>query len=454
VKAAQILASKDEFLPPPWTRRLGTLWDDMPPQPWRAVRRSLLSELRRTPHAAAQTHAHAAAEGATLERVFSSVDAAPLAAASVAQVHAARLRDPPPWADDAADSSNGALTARDVVIKVQHRGMERLMGADLRNLGAVGRFLRPVLPFDIAPIVREIQDAIPKEFNFRREVRLQAAIRERLLARDTCGGAGGVAAAGKRITIPRPLPRLCARGLIVMERLAGTPLTRLVRPLPPGAPAAELAAWHAGRAAARAALPALASAYGSMLLRDGLFHGDPHPGNLLLTPQGGLALLDFGQCKALRAPLRLALAALISALARGDRPAIAAALAGAGFHFAAAGGGAAAIDDVATLGYIIFDTRRMAEAHGAHANPLVSPLLRRASLAAGGGGESGFNGGLYMVVRALTLLRSLCYALDADVSMAAAWGADADAALAAGEAGAAAADAANAALEALEESDA
>jgi hypothetical protein len=239
-----------------------------------------------------------------------------------------------------------------------------------------------------------------------------------------------------------------------MERLAGTPLTRLVRPLPPGASAAEAEAWRAGRVAARAALPALASAYGSMLLRDGLFHGDPHPGNLLLRPDGALALLDFGQCKALRAPLRLALAALIAALARGDRPGIAAALAGAGFNFAGAGGARPEVDDVATLGYIIFDTRRMAEAHGAHANPLVSPLLRRASLAGGADGEGGFNGGLYMVVRALTLLRSLCYALDADVSMAEAWAADAEAALRGGEAGAAAADVANAALEAMEENDA
>ncbi len=311
------------------------------------------------------------------------------------------------------------------------------MAADLRNLGAVARFLRPVLPFDILPIVREIQAAIPKEFNFRREVRLQAAIRARLLA-------AGLHA----VVVPRPLPALCSRGLIVMERMDGVPLTRLVRPLAADAPATEAAAWAAQRRAAREALPALAAAYGRMLLRDGLFHADPHPGNLLLRPDGGLALLDFGQCKAMAAPQRLALATLIAALAAGERQAIAAAMLGAGFGFVAAAGAAPSVDDVATLGYIIFDTRRLAEAQGEEANPLVSPLLRRNRLAASAAGGGGFNGDMYMVVRALTLLRSLCFALDADVSMATAWAADAAAALAEAPAQRAAVDAANAALEA------
>jgi aarF domain-containing kinase len=321
------------------------------------------------------------------------------------------------------------------------------MALDLRNLAAVARFLRSVLPFDIAPIVREIQASIPKEFDFRREARLQAAIRARLLAR------GGSAAA---VHIPRPLGALCSRGLIVMERLPGVPLSRLVRPLPPGAPAGDVAAWQAGRAAARAALPALAAAFGAMMLRDGLFHADPHAGNLLLSPDGRLALLDFGQCKALATPQRRALAALALALQSGDGGRIGAALAGAGFRFTLAPGAAAdsaaAMADAAALGYVIFDTRRVAEAAGADANPLTSPLLRRNSLAGAGmgGEEGGFNGEMYMVVRALTLLRSLCYALDADISFVAAWGDDARDALAQSDADAAAADAENARLEAVE----
>ena len=312
------------------------------------------------------------------------------------------------------------------------------MALDLRNLAAVARFLRSVLPFDIAPIVGEIQASIPKEFDFRREARLQAAIRARLLAH------GGAAAT---VRIPRPVPALCSRGLVVMERLPGVPLSRLVRPLPPGAPAADVAAWHAGRRAARAALPQLAAAFGAMMLRDGLFHADPHAGNMLLSPDGTIALLDFGQCKALATPQRRALAALALALQSGDGAAIGAALVAAGFRFTPAAGGAATAADAAALGYVIFDTRRVAEAAGAAANPLTSPLLARNSL---GGAEGGFNGQMYMVVRALTLLRSLCYALEADISFVAAWGDDARAALAQSEAEAAAADAENARLEAIE----
>ena len=107
MKTAQILASKDEFLPAAWTARLSALWDAMPPRPWRVVRSALRAELRRCPGGGG-----GAAEA---EAVFASLEEECLAAASVAQVHAATLRRDPPWAADAAAAS------RDVVIKVQVR---------------------------------------------------------------------------------------------------------------------------------------------------------------------------------------------------------------------------------------------------------------------------------------------------------------------------------------------
>jgi predicted unusual protein kinase regulating ubiquinone biosynthesis (AarF/ABC1/UbiB family) len=134
VKTAQILASKDEFLPPPWTRRLARLWDAMPPRRWRAVRAALAHELRRTP---AAVHA--------FEAAFASVDAVPLAAASVAQVHAGVLQSDPPWADASADVAAGGLTARDVVIKVQARaGHTQLLACLARaaSLADASRFAR------------------------------------------------------------------------------------------------------------------------------------------------------------------------------------------------------------------------------------------------------------------------------------------------------------------------
>ena len=108
MKTAQILASKDEVLPAAWTARLSALWDAMPPRPWRVVRSALRAELRRCEGGGAA--------GGDWNAVFASLEEECLAAASVAQVHAATLRRDPPWAGGDATSAS-----RDVVIKVQVR---------------------------------------------------------------------------------------------------------------------------------------------------------------------------------------------------------------------------------------------------------------------------------------------------------------------------------------------
>ena len=114
MKTAQILASKDEFLPAAWTARLSALWDAMPPRAWRVVRAALHAELRRCPGGAASP-----------DDVFAAVEEACLAAASVAQVHAATLRRDPPWA--AATAADATSSPRDVVIKVQVRPLHARM---------------------------------------------------------------------------------------------------------------------------------------------------------------------------------------------------------------------------------------------------------------------------------------------------------------------------------------
>lgn len=410
-KSCQILAAKADFLPRQWTERLAPLWDALPPKAWPRIAPAVARELLEAP------------AGCTLAAAFASIEPTALAAASIAQVHAASLRAPPPWAPRPA-----------CVLKVQHAGAERAMAADLRNLGRVARFLRHILPFDIAPIVAEIQGAMPREYDFLREARMQTTIRARLLE-----GVPGV-------VIPRPIPSLCSRGLLVMERLDGIALSRLLTPPPPGATAAQRATWAGDRAAAAAALPALAAAYGRMLLLDGLVHADPHPGNLMLLPDGRIGILDFGQTKRLSTAQRTALARLVIALAAADAAAVASAMAAAGFAVQAADGGQPSAADVAALGFIIFDTRRLPEALGDDANPLTSPLLRRNRLAGLGGG--GFNGGLYMVIRTMTLLRSLVFGLDVDFSMSSQWAGDAEAALRLSEAETLLVDAENEALDA------
>lgn len=117
MKTAQILASKDEFLPAAWTARLSALWDAMPPRSWRVVRAALHAELRRCPGGSVD---------GSPDDVFAGVEESCLAAASVAQVHAATLRRDPPWAANKAVDATSS-SPRDVVIKVQVRPLQPRM---------------------------------------------------------------------------------------------------------------------------------------------------------------------------------------------------------------------------------------------------------------------------------------------------------------------------------------
>ncbi|KAL6749940.1 hypothetical protein V8C86DRAFT_2827502 [Haematococcus lacustris] len=172
------------------------------------------------------------------------------------------------------------------------------MGADLRNMGRIAAFLNHVLPFDAVPTVKEMQAAVPKEFDFSREARIMSAMGHRL-ARLT-----------PKVLVPQPCMPLCGPGIIVMQRMEGTPMTQLL--------AAAMQGDEAARDLARKGVLAVLEVFGHTLLVDGMAHCDPHPGNILMQPDGRVALLDFGQVSALGAKERRGLCALFSAIARGS----------------------------------------------------------------------------------------------------------------------------------------
>ena len=123
-----------------------------------------------------------------------------------------------------------------------------------------------------------MRQTVPKEFDFIREARLQSALRARL-------GAAGFA---DKIVVPRPLLSACSRTLLVMEKLDGLPLSAVLRDGAGGEPA---------RAAAREGVATLIRAYGPMIFGGGLFHADPHSGQVLLMRGGKIGLLDYGQVR-------------------------------------------------------------------------------------------------------------------------------------------------------------
>ena len=265
VKLGQVLSTRPDLLPLELVEELGRLRDQAAPAPWPEVERVLAAEL-----------------GGPPEEVFARFDRRPLAAASVAQVHAARL-------------PSGA----EVVVKVQRPGIRSVVERDLDIVARLARTVEARSRWGRSIGTRELASAfagaVREELDFRIEAGNLAAV----------AAAAGAAADGG-VRVPTPHESLCTARVLVMQRLEGTPLA-MAEPV------------IAERGLDR---DALARTLLEFLLRqimlDGVFHADPHPGNVLLLADGRLGLLDFGSVGRLDASLRSALQRLLLALDRGD----------------------------------------------------------------------------------------------------------------------------------------
>ncbi|KAL2321717.1 hypothetical protein Fmac_026096 [Flemingia macrophylla] len=296
LKIAQILG-KPDLAPAAWVKRLVTLCDKAPPTPFDAVKLVLENEL-----------------GQGIDDVFDRFDVEPLGSASIAQVHRARLK---------GDKS-------DVVVKVQHPGIQDLMMTDIHNLQAFALYMQKTdITFDLYSVTKEMEKQIGYEFDFMREAGAMERIRKFLYQNN------------KRtpVLVPRVIRDMVTRRVLVMEYIDGIPIMNL------GDEIAKRGINPRGRVAAAAKqkiLQSLTLAYGQMILKSGYFHADPHPGNILICKGSeashrlyffsnisrvlfqsycyctDVALLDYGQVKDLPEQLRLGYANLVLAIANGD----------------------------------------------------------------------------------------------------------------------------------------
>lgn len=238
VKIAQILASRSDLIPEPYLGALGTLTDRVPPIPFAQVH----GILRRS-------------WGAEPERVLDMLDESPLAAGSLGQVHRARYE------------------GRDVVVKVLRPGVEAIVARDVRLAHRIVDFVYARFPhhhvLGFRVVLNEFGVHVPEEMDFEREAMQCMRMRERFLDEP-------------RLRIPRIEAPLTRHDVVVMEYLPGTRIDSLQ------------ARVAAGEIVPNRLVETLIECYGRMMLRDGVFHADPHPGNLLVDPEGRIILLDFG----------------------------------------------------------------------------------------------------------------------------------------------------------------
>src|SRR5258706_3171148 len=271
IKACQFASTRPDLLPAVYIRTLAPLQDRMPPRPWSEIEKAITRELGQRP-----------------ADVFADIEREPVAAASIAQVHRARLHD-----------------GREVAVKVQYPDIENLVETDLVVLEQVVKAIARLAPaIQLQPIIDYLKETLPLELDFTHEAGAMASLRMALAHRDDA-------------LVPTALPELSTERLLVMDYIEGIKITDRKALEEAGISPHEVARL-------------LNDLYAEQMLHLGILHADPHPGNLRVQPGPRLVLLDHGLTVPLAPRLVDSLRKMVQALTKGDFDEIAGALAEAG----------------------------------------------------------------------------------------------------------------------------
>jgi len=263
-KLGQILSVRRDLLAPNWITALEALQDRAPELPFEQIRVTVEESL-----------------GATLEEAFAHFDPAPLATASIAQTHRARTHE-----------------GDEVVVKVQRPGIADVMRSDLDLLMLLAQVLEAsvdeVRLVGVVDIVAEFSRGLLSELDFSHEL-------------DNLRRARAALDPDRPITAPRPHPELSAERVLTMGYFPGRSV-RMVEP-------------RSDRA--KSATAEIVRTFGKQVFVDGLFHGDPHAGNLLIDAEGTVCMIDFGLVGTLDPAQRTEIVTLILGFITGDSSTVA-----------------------------------------------------------------------------------------------------------------------------------
>ena len=264
IKLGQLLSTRADFLPPAYIHALTRLQDQIDPFPFEQVEAIVSGEL-----------------GVRISKAFAAFVEKPLATASLGQVHHATMHD-----------------GRAVVVKVQRPGIREIIAEDMEVLEEVAAFLDKHTPwgkrYEFGKMLEELRRSLWRELDYRQEARnlstLGANLRE-----------------FPRIIVPEPIEDFTTSRVLTMEFISGKKITEL-------SPLARLDFKGADLA------EELFHAYLKQILVDGFFHADPHPGNVFLTDDHRIGLLDLGMVGHLTPRLQENLLQLLMAVSdgRGD----------------------------------------------------------------------------------------------------------------------------------------
>ncbi|HIG72413.1 MAG TPA: AarF/ABC1/UbiB kinase family protein [Myxococcales bacterium] len=241
IKMCQAMATRSDVFPPEFITHLEQCHDAVPAKSFGVIRKIVEREF-----------------GKPMDALFSEFAEEPIASASLAQVHRARLQD-----------------GREVAVKVQYPDIEDIIRTDLANMRRVCRVYEffDRQPLELLPLLTELTEHIGYELDFVREANFAGRVRDLFESDD-------------HVKIPECYPEFTTQRVLVMELISGIKITDIERIKAAGLEPEDV-------------VQDLMNVYVRMILAAGFFQADPHPGNLFVTEEGQIIVLDFGLSKEL-----------------------------------------------------------------------------------------------------------------------------------------------------------